>query len=198
MRPAALPVHVGLAEDARFRFVSDPRAEPSALEWTILAAAGVGAACAVVLLNGWKLGIPGHAILRATLPMMAGLALVPRRGSGSIMGFATCATGLGLFAGGASNFPVPALVAATLFGPALDVALEERRRLHPYLAAVLAGIAANLLGLGAKSITAWMGISSFDGRLMYSIATYTLCGAIAGAVGAAMCFRASQTKSRGA
>jgi hypothetical protein len=64
----------------------------------------------------FNLQIPGHAILRAVLPMAIGLALVPRKNGGTVMGVA------------ALGGELPGLGACTslaLLGPMLDLALRS-------------------------------------------------------------------------
>ena len=68
--------------------------------------------------------VPGHAILRSVLPMALGLACVPRRGAGCVMGGTALgtATCLGLFGHGPG---VGNLTSLALTGPLLDLALRR-------------------------------------------------------------------------
>jgi hypothetical protein len=63
----------------------------SAVEVAVLVLLGATAAAATALLD-LPLRIPGHAILRLVFPMALGLALVPRRLSGSFMGVSALAS----------------------------------------------------------------------------------------------------------
>ena len=71
------------------------------------------------------LKIPGHAILKVVLPISLGFAAVPKRYSGSIMGFSALCSALlfrwGIPGGGEG---VGALTSLVLFGPVLDIALR--------------------------------------------------------------------------
>ena len=141
------------------------RAEPVAL---LLAGAAAGCLSCLVRLH---LGIPGHAILRAMVPIALGLALVPRRGAGSLMGAGALTAALAAGGGG-----IGATTSLLLLGPAIDVALSRGR--HVYLALVLAGVASNLVAFAVRGN--WTPLSAV---------TYPVCGALAGLVAAAALFR---------
>jgi hypothetical protein len=77
MSGIALPVHGGLADHSRMRVLNREQGLLAA-EIPLLLLAGAVAALATVFLE-FRLRIPGHAIVRAVLPMAAGLALAPLR-----------------------------------------------------------------------------------------------------------------------
>src|SRR6185436_5819465 len=100
------------------------------------------------------LHVPGHSILRSVIPLALGLALVPRKFAGSVMGCAALATVLlqGLSRGAPGWGSATSLV---LTGPVLDLAVRHARSGRSvYLALVVGGTAANLAAfavrLGAK------------------------------------------------
>ncbi len=80
-----LPQHAVLEQTTRLPLlVGGERALP-ALELLALLLFGGLAACSMLFLD-FGVRVPGHAILRAVLPMACGLAVVPRRGAGLVMG----------------------------------------------------------------------------------------------------------------
>src|SRR5262245_54944446 len=104
MSVSVLPVHNGLLGASRVPSLACPGRAISAVEFVVLVLLGATAAAATALLH-LPLGIPGHVILRSVFPMALGLALVPRRLSGSVMGCSALATALILQAGGARGGP---------------------------------------------------------------------------------------------
>jgi len=170
--------------------------------WTdvlLLLAFGVGAA-ALTLFVDLGIRVPGHAILRAVVPIALGIAVVPRRHAGTV-------AGVGAFGGAVAmgGWPSPvgvgALTSLTLTGPILDLALR-RARTGPavYVGLVLGGLASNgvaflfrlvpkLLGeVGHRPLAEWW---------PRAVVSYSLCGAAAGLVSAALWFklRARATES---
>src|SRR5689334_17054254 len=98
--------------------VSTTARRVSVADLVVLAGAGALAALAVAYV---KLGlrIPGHSIVLAALPMAAGLALAPRRFSGTAMS----ASALGatwLTSLGGANFGSGATTSLLLLGPMVD------------------------------------------------------------------------------
>src|ERR1700754_3288855 len=67
-------------------YASSPRANAAA-QLTLLIALGVFAAI-LTSIAASPIRLPGHAILRGTLPLICGLSLAPRRGVGTIMSVA--------------------------------------------------------------------------------------------------------------
>ena len=122
----ALPPLYGLGRTRRFKPAPHAADTVGELGIGVLLLAGAIAAVAVVAFSP-ALRIPGHAILRAALPMVFGMAVVPRRMSGSIMA-AGAATAVALFStAGWGNWQPAAVVSLLAFGPAMDLCLPVRR-----------------------------------------------------------------------
>lgn len=185
-----------VAAGSRIRMVpatgANASARPTVRELAILIVAGAAAAATVVIAD-MGLRIPGHAILRGVLFMALGIALVPRRMAGLVMGASAMGTAgllsLGLHAGAGS------LTSLLLLGPTLDLALwAARRSWQVPLAFGAAGLAANA---GAFAVQAGLKASGFaigSGKplavwLPTAIVSYTICGLVAGLVSGAICFR---------
>ncbi len=113
MPAISLALHEGLWEGSRLRKLTSPGERSRTLEVVFLVGCGVTAAVASIYLD-FRLRIPGHAILRAIFPMVMGLAVVPRRGAGTVMGLSALATGIGL----------------RVLLPAVQAAREAARRAH--------------------------------------------------------------------
>jgi hypothetical protein len=128
----------------------DADGRAAAVEWAVLVALGVVAALATSLpLAGLRL--PGHAILRGTLPLVLGLSLVPRRSAGSVMSLAAAATFGALRLGGLGLPHAAAWVGLVCLGTALDVAAAGASggwRL--YVRFAVAGLAANLAAFAVR------------------------------------------------
>ncbi|MCY2991584.1 MAG: hypothetical protein NTY19_27480, partial [Planctomycetota bacterium] len=126
MSESLLPRHPQLSASSRSAGLNRYVDGVGLAELGILIAAGGGAAVAVACLD-FHLRVPGHAILRAMLPMALGLSLAPRRFGGVVMGCSAYSTTLLLrFAGG----PTPGIGAFTslcLLGPMLDLVLWHAR-----------------------------------------------------------------------
>ena len=164
---------------------------------------GALAAVAVVAFSP-ALRIPGHAILRAALPMVCGMALVPRRLAGSIMAPAPARQ--------CSYSQPPASAAGSpqpscrfwRSGPAIDIAMAGRSvggwRL--YLRFAVAGVLANALAFFLRGGISLFGLDNdrphtlarFDLRVFASFAD---CGAIAGLLSALVCFQFSANQRQG-
>src|SRR5690242_201850 len=92
--------HDGLVAAGRLPALTQVRQRISVVELLTLFGSGVAAA---ILVGKAKLGlgIPGHSIVLAALPMVLGIALAPRRFAGSVMsagalGTAWVLTGIGV------------------------------------------------------------------------------------------------------
>jgi hypothetical protein len=167
------------------------------LEIGVLLCAGALAAVAVVAFTP-SLRIPGHAILRAALPMVCGMALVPRRLAGSIMALGAGATVLAISASGFGGWQPAAVVSLLALGPAIDIAMAGRSvggwRL--YLRFAVAGVLANALAFFLRGGISLFGLDNdrphmlarFDLRVF---ASFAACGAIAGLLSALVCFQFS-------
>jgi len=188
----ALTPRVGLERFGRLRSLVKDGSSVSLSEISVLIGCGLAAAAAISLLGGQRWGIPGHAIVRAALPVSLGLALVPRRFSGSMVSLVGAA-GIALFlALGVGRLPLPAVVALCGFGPSLDLATAERfAKLHLYVRFVVAGVAANSLALILVLSRAWLEIDELHGFVSYYVLCYVACGAVAGAVSGFVFFRSS-------
>ena len=193
------PIESGLLGSSRPRPLSREAQHVRAGELAALALCGIAAAVAASLPD-FISKVPGHAILRPVLPILCGLALVPRRGSGSFMSL--CSLGaLGMMqllpAGlGRSGFGnVTGLLA---LGPALDVAmLCSGGGWRIYLRSILAGIAANLIAWGVRfgaAASGWRGGGGGSNNWQYKLVSYVACGALAGLIGAVVWFRMSRQR----
>lgn len=160
-----------------------------AAEWALLFLLGASAGMAATLPD-FNLRIPGHAVLRSVFPMALGLALVPRRFAGSVMGCSAFTTVGGVWALGFGGIGTGATTSLALMGPFLDVALfAARRGWQFYLGFVLAGLAVNLVALIVRSgfkVFVQTGTSSRGVGEWWSqaIFTYPACGILAGLLSA--------------
>jgi hypothetical protein len=191
---AVFGVHDGLSGATRISSISRRITDKAAIQIGALALLGAGAALASGLLE-FRLRIPGHAILRSVFPMALGLALVPVRSSGTLMGFSALGAAWIMRACGVGHFGAGGLTSLALTGPLLDLALiGARRGWRLYLGFVLAGLAANLAALCSRGgVKALMGAMD-GGRLVdewwrQASLTYPLCGLLAGLLSAAVWFR---------
>lgn len=180
-------VHDGLAGAARFPPLGRSRDRISALEVLFLLGCGAAAASAVGLIR-LRLGIPGHAIVLAALPMAFGMSMAPRRLAGCIMGAGALGTGALLATFGA-NYGSGSFVSLTLLGPMMDLALRGvRSGWRVYAALVLSGALTNLLALVSRGAGKLLGIDpggrSFETWSTQAAFTYTTAGVIAGLLGA--------------
>ena len=164
---------------------------------TLLLAGALATVAIAAISPGWR--IPGHAILRAALPMVGGMALVPRRFSGIIMAAGAGAAALGFSSFGLGNWQPSALVSLFALGPAIDIAIAGRAatgwRLYARFA--IAGILANSLSFTVRFAQFWF--QHDDGRphtlTQFNIGvflSFAACGAVAGLLSAVVCFRSSR------
>ncbi len=203
MRLSALALHDGLASGSRLRAFTSPMEQTRTLEILFLVGCGTAAAFASVYMD-FGLRIPGHAILRAIFPMALGLAAVPRRGAGTVMGGSALATGLVLTAAApGGGFSFGALTSLTLTGPFLDLALRRASggwRLYTGFAA--AALSANLVAFvirgGAKMLgLEHLGARPLSGWLLQASFSYVMCGLVAGLVSGLIWFQASRPRGAG-
>ena len=191
----ALKLHPGLSTSSRLRRLARTDEEISAAEWAALVGIGIVTAASSTLLN-LHLRIPGHAILKVVFPIAAGLALVPRRGAGSIIGVSALITVVSLRLGGfgGAGLGFGALTSLTVIGPLLDWTLRRARSSRSlYLGFILAGLAGNLLALLVRGTLKGLGWEHAGGRplsvwLSQAVITYTLCGMVAGLLSAFVWF----------
>ena len=164
---------------------------------------GAGAVAAVAAIFDPRLGIPGHAIMRTSLPVLLGLAVVPRRGAGTLMAGSAGLTALLLKVGGFSGLSPGSLTSLLAFGPMLDVAMFRARpgwMLH--VRCVAAGLAANGIALAVRLAGATLGLhpsrhGDLGAFVSYAVVTYAICGAAAGLLGAVVAFRLRPSSGEG-
>ncbi len=196
--PSVYSVNQPLLQRRRLmvRSLSGPRL--GAGELAILVGCGFAAAVMSAVAD-FSFRIPGHAILRAAVPLSLGMALVPRRGAGLTMGSAAFVGVMGLSLAGVRGMGFGATTSLMLFGPSLDFAVRRARdgwRL--YAAFALAGLVANLgafLVRGGTKLSggAGAGLRALQDWLSIAPLSYAACGLVAGLIGAAICFRAGGT-----
>ncbi len=195
MLSSVLSVNEGLLTSSRLPALARPGHGVAFIEVVALVLIGAGATLGAVFMPDFHLRIPGHAILRSVFPMALGLALVPRRFGGFLMGGSALATAFSLKAAGYGGLGAGALTSLGLTGPLLDVALPlARRGWHLYLGFMLAGLASNLSALlvrgGLKAFTLDGGGGRPAGEWWaQAVVTYPVCGILAGLVSAFVWFQ---------
>ncbi len=187
MKSSALTLHPGLSANSRLHGLISQRDTPQSRELVLLIGIGGFAAVLTTFLD-FSLRIPGHAILRSVLPMTFGLALVPRRGAGAVMGVTAFLTAFSLrltgFAG--ASIGLGALTSLTATGPLLDLTLRYAQGgWKQYAAFGVAGVGSNLLALivrGTAKFSGWeqVGKRPLAAWLPQASLTYVLCGFVAG------------------
>jgi hypothetical protein len=180
--------HKGLVDAGRLPSLAQVRRRISVAELLILFASGAAAAVAVGKAK-LGLGIPGHSIVLAALPMVLGMALAPRRFAGSVISTGALGTAWALAGLGVADFGAGSFVSLCLLGPMMDAALHKAQTgRRVYAALILAGVLTNVLALasraGAKVIGLDVGSRPFDSWWLQASMTYTLSGAVAGLLGA--------------
>ena len=181
-------VHEGLTATARVPPLARSGRRVSALELLVLSASGAAAAAAVGMAK-LGLGIPGHSIVLAVLPLALGLSVAPRRLAGSMMSAGALGTAWMLQGAGTATFGSGAFVSLCLLGPMMDLALRNARSgWRVYTALVLAGTATNLAALASRAGTKLLGLDiggrPFDSWWLQAMGTYTASGIVAGLLGA--------------
>jgi hypothetical protein len=170
-------------------------------ELSTLVAAGALAAAAVAFMQ-LDLRVPGHSILRATLPIVLGVALVPRRFAGTIAGLAAAGSVVTFLVTGVAHFQIAAFTSLVAIGPAIDVATSGSgvggRTL--YLRFAAAGLAANMLAFAARWGAIWLGFDTLRGQswqqfTLLPIVSYAACGIVAGLICGVICFRNTPSQS---
>ena len=99
--------------------------------------------------------LPGHAILRGTLPLICGLSLAPRRGAGTIMSLAAMVAFALMTIVDATRVPFAAVAGLALLGPLLDLVTTRATNLgwQLYIRFAAAGLAANLIAFAVRFAT---------------------------------------------
>lgn len=196
-----LAVHVGLAEGSRLRSIASPDQRTRAWELAFLVACGAAASAASVYLD-FRLRIPGHAILRAIFPMVLGMALVPRRGAGTVMGLSALVTSLGIRAvAPMTGLSLGALTSLTLTGPLLDLCVQRvRTGWRLYAGFATAGLSANLVAFAVRGGAKVFGFEHLGARplsswLLHASISYVICGLLAGLISAVIWFQATRPKN---
>lgn len=188
-------VHDALFASSRLPSLSHPGQRVSFLELLALTLIGAGVAVLSAALPDFHLRIPGHAILRSVFPLALGMAFVPRRLGGTIMGTTALATALVMRACGTGVGP-GALTSLAMTGPLLDlVVVRATRNWHVYVGFLVAGLGSNLAALlvrgGLKTLTLGGAGGSRPAADWWSQAafTYPVCGILAGLISAAVWFQ---------
>jgi hypothetical protein len=182
-------IHDGLIGATRFPSLAGRRPRITAAEMVLLLTCGAASAAAVGLAK-LGLGIPGHSIVLAALPMALGVSLAPRRLAGSIMSGGAIGTAWLLTNVAGASYGAGAFVSLSLLGPMMDVALRGvSSGWRVYAALVLSGVATNLLALGSRAAAKVLGLDlaaarPFDNWWLQATVTYTLSGVVAGMLGA--------------
>lgn len=188
-------VREGLVGAARLPSLAHSRERVSLAELLILLTCGAAGAMAVGLVK-LSLGIPGHSIVLAALPMALGVSLAPRRLAGSLMSAGALGTAWTLTTAGTASYGSGSIVSLSLLGPMMDVALSwASSGWRVYAALLVSGVATNLLALSSRAATKLLGLDAgarpFDSWWLQALVTYPLSGAIAGVLGALFWFRIS-------
>ncbi len=160
--------------------------------------AGVGAAACTTLID-LNLRVPGHAILKSTLPIALGLALAPQRFSGLVIssGALGAVVVLKSFFGLGSGAGATASLLA--LGPLLDLFLWHLRSgWGVYWRFAAAGLIANCLAFAVRGGGKAAGMDSLSMRpwhdwLTVAPWTYAACGLVAGLVSSLLFFRSRRT-----
>lgn len=197
---SAMPLIPSLDEARRFARPHSASGRVSTVEWAILVGAGAASVAISLSIGGFR--IPGSSILQAVLPMAAGLALVPRRGAGLTMGTVALTGGaamMGMSALGVPHVHPSELARLFLLGVCLEVGparAHDKRWIWLWFTA--AGLAANLLGFAIKMGFAQLGWEGWGGRGLpwpTRLASFAICGALAGGASAVLFFRRSATRA---
>lgn len=160
----------------------------------VAALVGLGLlAAAITTWWDFNLRIPGHAILRAILPITLGMAAVPRRGAGAtvgVVGAGTCFSIQWLNFGSAGE---GALTSLMLAGVLLDVAASiARRGWQLYVGLMSAGLITNLIAFAVKAAAKYSGGGGgkpWDVWLPQAAVSYPTFGILAGLICAVTLFR---------
>jgi len=165
-----------------------------ALEVALLVGLGILAALATSM-GGNLLRVPGHAILRGTMPLVLGISLAPRRTAGSLMSVSAALTFIVMAMFGFRLPQAAAAMGLLCLGPALDLALGSATsgwKLYARFAA--AGLAANLVAFAVRIGTALAGAEAAGSRGVLSfwpaaLLGFAACGLLAGLISGALWFR---------
>ena len=194
-------VHDALVAAARIPPITRFRERISTAELLLLFLCGAAAASTTGFIR-LGLRIPGNAIILAVIPMVLGLALAPRRLAGFIMSAGAFGTASAFNLAGLAHYGSGSIISLCLVGPVMDLALARARSgWRLYLGFMLAGISANLLALASRAASKLLGLDiaglrPFGDWWSQAALTYTLCGAVAGLIGAVCCFHLRGRRSQ--
>lgn len=183
-----------LWRSSRLTARADYRTVSAGRDAAVFLLAGFTAALCVQFLD-FSLRIPGHAILRSVVPVTLGMALAPRRLSGTLIGTSALASAVLLRRLGAEGVGMGAFTSLLAIGPMLDVALWQTRGGKAiFLRCAVAGIVANMAAFAIRGGGKMAQLDSIKMRPLadwLSIAplTYVACGLLAGLAGALLWFR---------
>jgi len=189
MLETVLGVNEGLVSAGRFGALARAGQRVSMLELAALMTCGMFAALAAAFIETpWQ--IPGQSIVQSVVPMALGLALVPRRTAGTVMGIGSALTVACMRTGGFHGIGFGAMTSLFLTGPMLDVAVwSAQGGWRLYVRIVVAGLATNVAALVIRLAAKVLSGDMSGGRRLASwlpqaIWTYPLCGVVAGLIGA--------------
>ena len=194
MLGSAFSIHGAVASTRRLPLIAG---EERPAPWELAALVGIGATTAFLTSSvKLNLGIPGHAIVLAVLPIAFGVSLVPRRYAGSILSVSSALT---MLATGHTGFG--AIASMVAIGALLDLALRKARPgLGLYAAFVLAGLGGNAVAWIARAATKLSmldaGSVGFAGWGAHSLVSSALCGAFAGLLSAALRFQFARREEK--
>lgn len=196
MPATILPRHPGLWTTTRLRRIATDSPSATLWDWMVLAAFGVLAAYSSTFLDLGIKRIPGHAILRVVFPIALGLALVPRRGAGCVMGGTAAMAAAALQAAGfrGEGLGYGALASLIATGPLLDWTLRRANGgWRQVVSFMLAGLASNAIAFAVRGGAKALGWEAAGRRplgewLTQAVGTYLLCGLIAGLISGLVLF----------
>src|SRR6188508_1318099 len=108
-------VREGLVGAARFPAIARPHHRISAIELLLLFSCGATSAMAIAFVK-LSLGIPGHSIVIAALPMTLGISLAPRQFAGVMMSAGAIGTAFLLSLAGRAAFGSGAFASLVILG----------------------------------------------------------------------------------
>lgn len=177
------------------------RERVGALELATLILAGAAAAAAATFVHVLR-GVPGHQIVFSIFPMALGLALVPRRTAGSVMGGSATGTLLLFHAIGVHTPGLGAVTSLVVIGPILDLAVRwGRDGARLYATFIAGGATANAIAFVVRGTAMLMGVRGlgggrgFDAWLPQALWTYALAGFMAGLISAGAWFQLRPRKT---
>lgn len=187
----------------RLPAVGDTEQPIQKVEFALLLGMGVAAAAIASFLET-GLRIPGNAIIRTIFPLALGIALVPRRGSGSTMGLAASVTALGFTSARLGTAGFGAMTSLLLCGVVLDAVITwAKSGWRLYVGLALAGLTVNMAAFAVKAGSKLAGVGGgmgggghgggggggWNAWFPRAVISYPICGLIAGLLCAVILFR---------